>query len=89
MVGNALEGLGEPSCRVDVIHPAGLEECGDGRPCAAAAVRSGEETVFSGDRLGPDGPLDDVGIDLDQAVGQEPLEDVAPGDGIAQGFGQL
>jgi hypothetical protein len=37
----------------------------------------------------PDGALDDVGVELDQAVSQEALEDLAPGNGVADGLGQL
>ncbi|RJE82399.1 hypothetical protein D3P04_19915 [Paracoccus onubensis] len=89
MVGDAFEGLRQPGRRIDVVHLAGLQEGGDGGPCAATAVRASEEAVLASDGLGPDGPLDDVGVEFNQAVGQEALEDVAPGDGIADGLGQL
>lgn len=52
-------------------------------------VRSGEEAVLPGDGPGSDGALDDVGVEFDQAIRQESLEDVAPGDGMADGLGQL
>lgn len=39
--------------------------------------------------LGPDGALDNVGVELDETVGQEAFEDFAPGDGIAYRLGQL
>ena len=89
LVGDALEGLGQPRCWIDVVHPACLQEGGDSGPRAAASVRSGEEAVLARDGLGPDGAFDDVGVELDQAVGQEAFEDVAPGDGVADGLGQL
>lgn len=72
-----------------VVHLAGLQQRGDGCPCAAAAIRSGEQAVFSGDGLGPDGALDNVGVQRDQAVGQEALEGRASGESIANGLGQL
>jgi hypothetical protein len=46
-------------------------------------VTAGEELVFSCDGLGPDRPLDGVGVDLDAAVTQESLKSAAPGCGIA------
>lgn len=53
MVGDAFQGLCQPGCGVYIVHFAGLEEGGDGGPCAAAAVRSGEEAVLASDGLGP------------------------------------
>jgi len=37
----------------------------------AAAVGGGEEAVLAGQRQGPDGALDAVGVDLDAAIVEE------------------
>jgi hypothetical protein len=75
--------------RIDVIHLSRLQQRGDGRPGPAAAVAAGEERVFSCDGLGPDRPLDGVGVDLDAAVTQESLKSAAPGCGIADRLGEF
>ena len=48
-----------------------------------------EERVLSCDGLWSDRPLNDVGVDLDAAVGQEALESEAPGCGIADRLGEF
>ena len=55
----------------------------------AATVRSGEERILAGNGLGPDQPLDNVGVDFDAAVGEKTLKHSALGDGIPDGFGQF
>lgn len=82
-------GLGEPGERIDTIHFAGLQKGRDSRLCVSAAVAACEERILSDDCLGPDCPLDDIGVDLDAAVGQEALEDSPPGRGVADRLGQL
>ncbi len=72
----ALERLREPGLGIDRIHFCRLQKCRDCRPCLAAAVAAGEETIFSCDRLRSDRSLDDVGVELDTAVGQKAFEDV-------------
>lgn len=68
LVGDALQGLGQPRDGVDVVHLTGLQEGGDSGPCATSAIRSGEQAVFSRDCLGSDGALDNVGIELNAAI---------------------
>ncbi len=85
MVVGAFQGLGEPRHGVDGVHLAGLQERGDGRPCSAAAIISCEQAVLSRDGLRPDGALGDVGVEFDQAIDAEALEDFPSGYGIAQG----
>ncbi len=38
LVGDALQGQGQPCDGVDVVHLAGLQKGGDRGPCAATAV---------------------------------------------------
>jgi hypothetical protein len=70
LVGDALEGLRQPGCWVYVVHLACLQEGCDRSLGSAAAVRSSEEAVLASDGLGPDGALDYVGVEFDQAIGQ-------------------
>ena len=42
----ALEGIGKPSVRVDVVELRGLDQGSDDGPVVAAIVRSGEESVL-------------------------------------------
>ena len=72
----ALERLRQPGLGIDRIQFCSLQKCHDCRPCFAAAVAAGEETIFSGDRLRSDRSLHDVGVELDTAVRQEAFEDV-------------
>ena len=69
--------------RIDVIHLSRLQQRGDGRPGPAAAMAAREERVFSCDSLGPDRPLDGVGVDLDAASLRKSLKSAAPGYAIA------
>ena len=89
VVGDALQGQFEPGLRIDVIELGGREQCGKGRPCSSAAVRSGEERIFARDGLGADGPLDDVVIDIDPAVMKEALEIGAAPQSISDRVGQF
>ena len=47
------------------------------------------KAVLSRDCLRPDGALDDVGVDLDAAIGEEALERGAAAQGVADRLGQL
>jgi hypothetical protein len=82
-IGDALKGLGEPGLRINVVHLGCLKECRDRRPGPATTIAACEETVLSRDRLGPDGALNDVAVELDRAVGQEAFEDGATRDCIS------
>ncbi len=72
----ALERLRQPGLGIDRIHLCSLQQRRDCRPCLAAAVAAGKETVFSCDRLRSDRSLDDVGVELDTAVREEAFEHV-------------
>lgn len=78
-VGDALEGLCQPGVWIDAVHLGG----GDCGPGPTTAIGSGEESIFSGDGLWPDGAFDDVGIDLDATIGTEALERCSAAKGIA------
>ncbi len=80
---------GKPGLRIDGIHLCCLQERRDRRPGPAAAVAASEEAIFPGDGLGSDSSLDNVGVELDAAVGQEALEYVATRYGIPESFGEF
>lgn len=67
------KGLDRPSKWIDVVHLlfAGASQWS---PRSATAVAAGNSTILPCDGLGPDRPLDNVGADLDTAVGEETLE---------------
>lgn len=69
--------LCEPGQGIDIVHLGGLQQGGDGRPCAAATVAAGEQGILSRNGLWPDGAFDDVGVDLDTAVDEEVLQGYA------------
>ena len=79
---DALEGLGEPGERIDIVHFCGLQERGDGRPGSTAAGGSSEQRVLPGNCLRPDGALDNVGIDFDTPIDEEAFESGPPGDRV-------
>ena len=59
------------------------------RPTFARRPRSRQRARFSRNGLGPDRPLDDVGVDFDTAVVEEELQGRAMRSGIADSFGQF
>src|SRR3712207_1911727 len=61
----------------------------DSSPCAAAAIRAGEERVLPCDRLRPDGALNRIGIQLDASVRQKPFKRGTARESIADRLGQL
>jgi hypothetical protein len=74
---------------IDVVHFDRGQKTGNRRPCAAAAVRAGEERVLARDRLRPDRVLNRVGVQLDASVRQETLERGTARQSIADRLGQL
>lgn len=62
---------GNPSERIDGIEFAGFDERGDGRPVNSPGIVSGEECILAIESYRPDGPLDNVVVDLGASVGQE------------------
>ncbi|MDR6901486.1 hypothetical protein J2W52_003110 [Rhizobium miluonense] len=81
--------MGKPGLGIGVVHFGRLKQRRDRRPGPATAVASGEETIFSRNCLGSDRSFNDVGVELDPAIGQETLEDVATRDGISKRFGKF
>ena len=77
-----------PGERIDVIHPCGLQKCGNRRPCPPAAVGSGEGRILAGDGLWPDRALDGVAIDVAPTV-EEALEGLAAAPGVSDGLGEV
>jgi len=78
--------MGKPSLGIDGIHFCRLQHR---RPCPSAAVAAGEEAVLPDDGLGSDRPLNNVGVNLDAAVGQEALEELLTRDGVTQSLGEF
>lgn len=62
--------VGEICVRLDANELAGFDQRGDDGPVFAATVRAGEQGVLAVQRDRSDGAFDDVGVDLDSAVGK-------------------
>ena len=81
--GELFERDGKPGERIDIIHAASLHERADDRPGARTFGTAGEQRVFAGNDLGLERALDNVGVELDAAIIDEPgqplptVEDVA------------
>lgn len=88
-VGDTLKRESKPGERIDVVHLRCLQQCRDGRPGSSAAVAAGKQTILSRNCLWPDGALDDVGVELDATIGQEPFEDGTARDGVADRLSQF
>ena len=71
-VRNTGEHVGQIALRINAVKFARFDQRGDDRPVLAAAVGAGEERILSIQRDRPDRPLDDVAVDLDAAVVDEP-----------------
>ena len=72
--------------RVHGVELTGLDEGRDDRPVGAALVTAGEQGIFSAQRSRPDGALNDIGIDLDAAIVQEPTKTLPVARAVAHGF---
>lgn len=87
--GEALEGVGEPGERVDVVELGGLDQAGDDRPVVAAVVGAGEQCVLAIEGNGPDGALDGVAVHLDAAFLEEQRQAGPARGGVTDGVGEL
>jgi hypothetical protein len=63
--------VGDVGLRIDAVELACFDERRDRRPVLAATIPTREESVLAVERHGPDGSLDDVGVNLDAAVVNE------------------
>ena len=68
------EDIGEVGLGIDAVEFAGLDQRCDDGPMFAAPVGAGEERIFTIQGNGTDAALDDVGVDLDAAIVEEPGE---------------
>ena len=64
----AREGRGQVGVRVDAVQFAGLDQGGDHRLMLGTAVRAREERILATEGERPDGPLDDIGVDLQATI---------------------
>lgn len=88
-VSDALEGQSHPGEGIDIVHLSGLQEGCDGRPRLSPAVGPGKQRILARDGLGPDCPLDGIGVDIEAAIVQEALERLAAAPGIADRLGEF
>ena len=75
--------------RVDAVHFRRGEQRGDRRPGPPTTIGAGEQCILARNGLRSDRAFDDVGVDLDTAIGKEALERSAAAQGVADGLGQL
>jgi len=68
----AVANPGEDVCqireRIDVVQLTGLDQRSDGGPVFGAAIRAGEQSIFSIERDGADGAFDGILVELDAAI---------------------
>ena len=88
-VDDAGDDVGEVGVRLDAVELAGLDERGDDGPMLGAAVGAGEQRVLAVEGEGPDGALDDVVVDLDAAVVEEPAQTLPARERVADRLGEL
>lgn len=73
-IDQAGEHVGQIGLWPDAVEFAGLDQGGKHGPVLAAGLGSGEEGILAVQGQGPDGALDDVGVELDAAVVEEAAE---------------
>ena len=81
------EHVGEVGLRIDAVQLAGFDERGDTGPVLRTLIVAGEQRVLAIKRDGADAALDDVGVEFDAAVVEEPSEPVPMAQAVADGFG--
>src|SRR5215467_13817535 len=81
------ENIGQISLRVDATEFAGLDERGDAGPILRALIMPGEERILAIENNRADASFDDVGVELDAAVVEEPREAVPMVQGVADVLG--
>src|SRR5215472_18956172 len=81
------ENIGQISLRVDATEFAGLDERGDAGPILRTLIMPGEERILAIENNRADASFDDVGVELDAAVVEEPREAVPMVQGVADVLG--
>lgn len=74
---------------IDAIHRRGGRQGGYGGPGPTTAIGADERRVLARNCLRPDCTFDDIGVDLDTAIGKEALESGTAGQGLADDLSQL
>jgi len=87
-VRHALDHVFQVGVGLDVVELRGCEKRGDDGPSIRAAVRPGEQMVFSPQCHRPDGVFHRIGIELDAAVIEEAAQRRPTRERIADGLGQ-
>lgn len=86
---DAGDDVGEVGVLVDAVELAGFDQRGDRGPVLSPAVGAGEECVLAIEGDGADGPLDDVGVDLDATLVEEARQASPARERVADRFGEL
>jgi transposase-like protein len=81
------ENVGQIGLRVDATEFAGLDERSDAGPILRALIMPGEERILAIENNRADASFDDVGVELDAAVIEEPREPVPMVQGVADVLG--
>ena len=68
---DAGDDVGEVGARLDADELAGFDQRDGHQPVLSATIRAGKQGVLAIQGQGPDRALDNVGVDLDQAVVEE------------------
>jgi transposase-like protein len=81
------ENVGQIGLRVNATEFAGLDEQGDAGPILRALIMPGEQRILAIENNRADASFDDVGVELDAAVIEEPREPVPMVQGVADVLG--
>src|ERR1700733_12402486 len=79
--------VGEISLRIDATEFAALDERGDAGPVLGAVIMTGKQCILAIEDKRADASLDDVGVELDTAVIEEPGEPVPVVERVADVLG--
>jgi hypothetical protein len=81
------ENVGQIGLRVDATEFAGLDERGNAGPILRALIMPGEERILAIENNRADASFNDIGVELDAAVVEEPREPVPMVQGVADVLG--
>ena len=81
------EDVGQIGLRVDATELAGLDERGDAGPILRALIMPGEERILAIKNNRADASFDNVGVELDAAIVEEPREPLPMVQGVADVLG--
>jgi len=81
------ENVGQVGLRLDAAELAGLDQRSDAGPVLRALIMPREQCIFAIEDKRADASLDDVGVEFDAAIVEEPREPVPVVQGVANVLG--